>query len=313
MDKIIIDTDIGVDDAIAIAYAVKHFDIIGITTVYGNVDIEQAVKNARFFTQLLGINIPVYRGFSRPLAIQPSPVNNKVHGADGLGGVFNNNCSGEAEDAISFIIDTVMSHPHDVTLVAIGPLTNIAVALNREPRIAGNVKNLVIMGGAFGTHGHQGNVTPLSEFNIWKDPHAADQILAGTIPVTVIPLDVTHEVIISGDEIRQTGNQPIIDMTRGYLAYSLREEGFEGMALHDALTIAYLSQPQDFQTICSPLRVITEGISIGQTLRKVTHMASRANPFLHVPEKTICLEVDSEKVKRHLLQSLANDRVSFVS
>lgn len=308
MEKIIIDTDIGVDDAIAIAYATKHFDIMGITAVYGNVDVEQTVKNARFFTNLLGINIPVYRGFSRPLAIEPSPVNNKVHGIDGLGGVFSNHCSGEAKDAISFIIESVMANPHYVTLVAIGPLTNIAAALNCEPRIAQNVKNLVIMGGAFGTHGHQGNVTPLSEFNIWKDPHAADQVLAGPMPVTVVPLDVTHEVIISGDEIRQTGNQPIIDMTQDYLAYSLQTEGFEGMALHDALTIAYLLRPQSFQTLRSPLRVITEGISIGQTLRKVTAMASRANPFLNVPEKTICLQVDSQQVKQHLLQSLANDR-----
>lgn len=306
MDKIIIDTDIGVDDAIAIAYGAKYFDIVGITTVYGNVDVEQAVKNARFFTGLLGINTPVYRGFSQPLAIHPSPVNSKVHGADGLGGVFNNHCSAEAKDAISFIIDSVMTDPHNITLVAIGPLTNIAAALNREPRIAQNVKNVLIMGGAFGTHGHQGNVTPLSEFNIWKDPHAADQVLASLMPVTLIPLDVTHEVIISGAEIRQTANQPVIDITRGYLTYSLQEEGFEGMALHDALTIAYLLQPQAFQTVRSPLRVITEGISTGQTLRKVTNMASRANPFLNVPEKIICLEVDSGRVKQHLLQSLTD-------
>lgn len=108
-------------------------------------------------------------------------------------------------------------------LVAIGPLTNIATAINIAPEIIPLIKELVIMGGAFGTHGHAGNVTPHSEFNIWKDPHAADQVLSSALQVVVLPLDVTHEVLITGEEIRSL-NLPVLEaISTGYLRYSLEK------------------------------------------------------------------------------------------
>ncbi|WP_158780460.1 nucleoside hydrolase [Pantoea sp. BAV 3049] len=304
MRKIIFDTDIGVDDAFALAYASKTQDILGITTVFGNVAVGQAVKNAKLFSRQIGLNAPIFRGCSRPLGLSQVTNAATVHGDDGLGDALANPFDEEADNAVSFIIDTVKSLPGEVTLVAIGPLTNIATAINIAPEIIPLVKELVIMGGAFGTHGHAGNVTPHSEFNIWKDPHAADQVLSSALPVVVLPLDVTHEVLITGEEIRGL-NLPVLEaISKGYLRYSLEKEGFEGMALHDTLTISWLNHPEFFTTVESPVRVVSEGITLGQTLRQLTHLASRFNPFSGCHKQTLCLEVQADKVKAAFLECL---------
>lgn len=304
MKKIIFDTDIGVDDAFALACAARTQQILGITTVFGNVAVGQAVKNARLFSRLIGCEAPVFRGCSRPLALPLSASAVAVHGGDGLGDVLQNTCSEEADSAVDFIIDTVRAQPHEVTLVAIGPLTNIATAINLAPDIVPLVKELVIMGGAFGTHGHAGNVTPHSEFNIWKDPHAADQVFASALPVTVLPLDVTHEVLITGDDIRSLKVPVLEQIARGYLQYSLAREGFEGMALHDTLAIMRLEHPEFFSTVRAPVRVVTEGITLGQTLRKVSPLASRFDPYAGCREQTLCLGVQADKVKAAFLAML---------
>lgn len=303
--KIIFDTDIGVDDAFALAYAAKTQDILGITTVFGNVAVEQAVKNARLFSREIGLDVPVYRGCSRPLALSMLTNSATVHGGDGLGDALDNPFDGQAENAITFIINTVKAHPGEITLVAIGPLTNVAVAINLAPDIIPLIKEVVIMGGAFGTHGHAGNVTPHSEFNIWKDPHAADQVFSSDLPVVILPLDVTHEVLISGTEIREL-NFPVLEkISAGYLKYSLEKEGFEGMALHDTLTISWLTHPELFTTVKSPVRVVTEGITQGQTLRRLTHLASRFDPFKGSRDQTLCLEIEAERVKQAFLSCLS--------
>ncbi len=304
MRKIIIDTDIGVDDAFALAYAARHMDILGICAVFGNVTVDQAVKNARLFCAKMAIHTGVYRGCSRPLALDPTPVSGKIHGKDGLGDAFDNPYDASAQDGIRFIIDSVKKNPGEITLVAIGPLTNIATALNLAPEIIPLVREVVIMGGAFGTHGHAGNVTPHCEFNIWKDPHAADQVLSSALPVVMLPLDVTHEVLVTGEEIRATGQPVLTAISRGYLDYSLKSEGFEGMALHDTLTLSYLINPGWFKVSTSPVRVVTEGLSRGQTLRRATAFATRFDPFVGCGVQKICLGVEAAPLKAHFLQSL---------
>ncbi|MBE5253656.1 nucleoside hydrolase [Mixta mediterraneensis] len=303
MRTLIFDTDIGVDDAFALAYAAKTQRLLGITTVFGNVSVHQATKNARLFCEKMGIVAPVYRGCSRPLALAPgTPA--KLHGEDGLGDAFENTYSDQAPGAVQFIIDSVRAQPHEITLVAIGPLTNIASAINQAPDIISQVKELVIMGGAFGTDGHAGNVTPFSEFNIWKDPHAADQVLSSALPVILLPLDVTHKVLIRGEEVHQL-NQPVLSaICRPYLAYSLAKEGFDGMALHDTLTISWLCLPQAFTLTESPLRVITEGIASGQTVRKLSALASREDAFRDLPTQRIALQVDAQAVRTHFFNTL---------
>lgn len=305
MSKIIFDTDIGVDDAFALAYAAKTQTILGITTVFGNVSVDQAVKNARLFSREIGLDVPVYRGCSRPLALSVLTNAAAVHGSDGLGDVLENPFDGHADNAIEFIINTVKAHPNEIILVAIGPLTNVAAAINQAPEIIPLIKQVVIMGGAFGTHGHAGNVTPHSEFNIWKDPHAADQVLSSDLPVVILPLDVTHEVLITGAEIRDL-NLPVLEkISAGYLKYSLEKEGFEGMALHDTLTISWLTHPELFTAVNSPVRVVTEGITQGQTLRRLTQLASRFDPFKGSRDQTVCLEVEAGQVKQAFLGCLA--------
>lgn len=303
MRTLIFDTDIGVDDAFALAYAARTQRLLGITTVFGNVAVGQAVKNARLFCAKMNISAPVYRGCARPLALAPSAPAT-LHGADGLGDAFDNPYSDVADSAVQFIIDSVRAQPHAITLVAIGPLTNIACAINQAPDIIPLVKELVIMGGAFGTDGHAGNVTPFAEFNIWKDPHAADQVLASALPVVMLPLDVTHKVLISGEEVRQL-NQPVLSaICRPYLAYSLQKEGFDGMALHDTLTLSWLALPQAFNVTTAPVRVVTEGISRGQTLQRVSTLASRDDPFAGLRAQRLCLGVDADAVRQHFFATL---------
>ncbi|EEL2954824.1 nucleoside hydrolase [Salmonella enterica] len=304
MDKVIIDTDIGVDDAFAIAYASKYLNIIGLTTVFGNVPVGQAVKNAKLFIKKINLNTEIYKGCSRPLAIEPIPVGTKVHGEDGLGGVFDNPYDEDADDAISFIINSIKENPSEITLIPIGPLTNISVALNRAPEIAKLVKKVIIMGGAYGSFGHFGNATPFAEFNFWKDPHAADQVLSSELPITIVPLDVTHQVLVTGDEIRGANNELFEQIAEFYLQYSLREEGFDGMALHDSLAIAYALNPEYFRIVESPLRVVTEGICIGQSILKPKYSATRTDPFANLKYQNVCLDVDIAKVKKHFIDTL---------
>ncbi|MCZ4059871.1 nucleoside hydrolase [Pantoea sp. LMR881] len=303
MRTLIFDTDIGVDDAFALAYAARTQRLLGITTVFGNVAVGQATKNARLFCEKIAIRVPVFRGCSRPLALAPSAPA-KLHGEDGLGDVFENPYSDQAPGAVQFIIDSVRAQPHEITLVAIGPLTNIASAINQAPDIVSLVKEVVIMGGAFGTGGHSGNVTPFSEFNMWKDPHAADQVLSSALPIVLIPLDVTHKVLIRQEEVQQL-NQPVLSaICQPYLAYSLAKEGFAGMALHDTLTLSWLCIPDAFTLAESPLRVITEGIASGQTVRKRSALASREDAFHGLPAQRIALDVDAEAVRTHFFSTL---------
>lgn len=305
MRSIIIDTDIGVDDAFALLYAARTQRLLGITTVFGNVEVGQAVKNARLFCSKMQIDAPVYRGCSRALAIPPSAPA-KLHGEDGLGDAFENTFSEQALSAVEFIIDSVRARPHQITLVAIGPLTNIACAINQAPDIIPLVKELVIMGGAFGSQGHSGNVTAFAEFNIWKDPHAADQVLASALPIVAIPLDVTHQVLVSGEEVHRL-EQPVLSaIVRPYLAYSLREEEFDGMALHDTLAISWLCLPEAFTLSESPLRVITEGIARGQTVRRLGALAAREDAFYDVPAQRIALQVDASRVREHFFRVLSH-------
>ncbi|ADP10739.1 Inosine/uridine-preferring nucleoside hydrolase [Erwinia sp. Ejp617] len=304
MQKIIFDTDIGVDDAFALTYAAQSVDIIGITTVFGNVPVAQAVSNARLCSHKIGLDVPVYRGCSRPLVHAPAPAACAIHGEDGFGDVFDNPWNGAAGNAIDFIINSVRNSPDALTLVAVGPLTNIAQAINQAPDIVPQIRQLVMMGGAFGTHGRSGNITPFAEWNTWRDPHAADQVLNSTLPVVVIPLDVTLQVLVHGDEIRAL-NQPVLEaISRRYLQYNCENDGIAAIALHDMLTIAWLNHPEWFGVSESLVRVVTDGISRGQTLRHPAGPASRNNPSGASRVQKLCLMVDSQRVKQHFLNAL---------
>jgi len=252
--KIIIDTDPGQDDAVAIllALASPELEILGITAVAGNVPLALTEKNALKICELAGRpETPVYSGAIRPL-MRPLATAEHVHGKTGLDGpdLPEPEMKPREQHAIDFIVETLMREESGtITLATLGPLTNIALALIREPRIVPRVKELVMMGGGFF---EGGNITPAAEFNIHVDPHAADIVFRSGIPIVMMPLDVTHKALTSSARIaafRSLGNRPGIAVAE-MLGFSERfdKEKYagEGGPLHDPCVIAYLLAPELF-------------------------------------------------------------------
>ncbi|MBN9565099.1 MAG: nucleoside hydrolase [Alphaproteobacteria bacterium] len=204
---IIIDCDPGTDDAVALMMAVaalEVFNVLGVTTVGGNVSLELVTQNALKVLELVESDIKVYKGCSRPL-VKPGIMDaDYVHGLDGLGGVVlpEPNRQAEAKHGVDFIIDAIKSHPEPVTLVPIGPLTNIAMALVKDPSIKKNIHEIVFMGGAM----RGGNVPGgYAEFNIFNDPHAAQVVVTSGLNIAMIGLDVTHDALMTEDYFERLG------------------------------------------------------------------------------------------------------------
>lgn len=252
--KIIIDTDPGQDDAVAIllAFASPELEVLGLTAVAGNVPLALTEKNARKICELAGhTHTAVYAGASRPL-MRSLVTAEHVHGRTGLDGPDLPEPSMGLQDAnaVDFIIDTIMREKAgQVTLCALGPLTNIALAIIREPAIVPRIREIVLMGGGYF---EQRNITPSAEFNIYVDPHAADVVFRSGAPIVMMPLDVTHKVLTTRkrvDAFRSMGT-PVGDATVQLLDFFERfdEEkyGTDGGPLHDPCVIAYLLRPELF-------------------------------------------------------------------
>lgn len=252
--RIIIDTDPGQDDAVAIllALASPELAVLGITAVAGNVPLALTERNARKICELAGKpETRVFVGADRPM-VRPLVTAEQVHGKTGLDGpeLPEPTMPLQESHAIDFIVGTLMDNPENsITLCTLGPLTNIALALAREPRIAPRIGEIVMMGGGFF---EGGNTTPAAEFNIYVDPHAADVVLRAGIPIVMMPLDVTHQALTSAARIaaiRDLGT-PVGAATAEMLAFFERfdEEkyGTDGGPLHDPCVIAYLLKPELF-------------------------------------------------------------------
>ena len=252
--KIIIDTDPGQDDAVAIllALASPELDVVGITAVAGNVPLALTEKNARKICELAGRpEVKVYGGAVRPL-MRPLVTAEHVHGKTGLDGpeLPEPQMKLQAQHAVDFIIDTVMSEAEGtVTLCPLGPLTNVALALIREPKIAPRIREIVLMGGGYF---EQGNVTPSAEFNIYADPHAAEIVCAAGVPIVMMPLDVTHKALTTRarvEAIRALGNRVGVataEMLDFFERYDVEKYGSDGGPLHDPCVIAWLLAPDLF-------------------------------------------------------------------
>lgn len=254
-EKIIIDTDPGQDDAVAIllALASPELEILGITAVAGNVPLHLTEKNALKICELAGrTETKVYAGAIRPL-VRKLVTAEHVHGKTGLDGPDLPEPAMKLQDkyAIDFIVETLMKEePGTVTLCPLGPLTNIALALVREPRIASRIKRIVLMGGGFF---EGGNVTPTAEFNIYVDPHAADVVFRSGVPIVMMPLDVTHKALTTAKRVeafRRMGTK-VGDATAELLDFFERFDdekyGTDGGPLHDPCVIAYLLKPELFK------------------------------------------------------------------
>jgi inosine-uridine nucleoside N-ribohydrolase len=301
--KIIYDTDPGVDDAMALVFQALHPDIelLGLTSVFGNATIETTTRNARFLAGRFAAGVPVAQGAAAPLRrAAPAPLA-RIHGDNGLGNItFDTTGMAplDARPAHRFIIDTVRAHPGEVTLLAVGPLTNLALALADDPQIASLVRQVVIMGGAFGTAGVLGNVTPAAEANILGDPDAADRVLGAAWPVAIVGLDVTQPTTMSRAylaSLRDRGGaagQFVWDVSRHYEAFHEQSAQLAGIYVHDSSAVAYVLAPHLYTMRSGPVRVLTEGIAVGQTIQKPATLPVPAPDWDSRPACKVCIGVD---------------------
>jgi inosine-uridine nucleoside N-ribohydrolase len=275
MIKALIDTDPGIDDAMAIFYALAspELDVVGLTTVFGNAATTTCTRNALTLLEIAGrTDIPVAEGAHTPLA-QPwrGPVA-FVHGEDGQGdvGLPPPAATPIAIDAVRFIVDTVMAAPGEITLVPLGPLTNIALALRTEPRLAANVARIVLMGGNAFTGG---NASPGAEANIINDPESADIVFAADCELVMAGLDVTEQTVMTSADLAaygQMGN-PLADHIAAivpfYANFYAERLGLDGIHVHDSTCISYLLAPEHFTWVEHPICVdIGHSVCRGKTL-----------------------------------------------
>lgn len=254
-ERIIIDTDPGQDDAVAILLALAspdEIEVLGITAVAGNVPLALTARNARIVCELAGRpDMKVFAGCDRPLRHELVTAE-QVHGKSGLDGPDLPEPTMPLQDAhgVDFIIETLRTEPAGtVTLCPLGPLTNIATAFERAPDIVSRVKRIVLMGGAYF---EVGNITPAAEFNIYVDPEAAALVFGAGVPLVVLPLDVTHKALVTkprNDAFRALGNRAgtaVAEMTDFFERFDLAKYGSDGAPLHDPCVTAYLLRPDLF-------------------------------------------------------------------
>ena len=269
---VILDVDTGVDDAMALALAVAlpKVDLLAVTTVAGNVDVDRTHTNTRDVLNALGrSDVPVHRGAHHPLARRHRAAPH-VHGADGIGGATLPDSPAAPEPVLgpARIIGLARERPGEITLVAVGPLTNLAIALNVEPRLPELLRRVVVMGGAYHV---PGNITPFAEFNIWEDPEAAAQVFeAGFTDLTLIGLDVTHQVDLTATAWRALGERtdrsPSADLVWrvGHLTFA--EQGQDALHLHDPLALAVAVDPTLVATEANAVTVTLSGEEDGRTV-----------------------------------------------
>jgi purine nucleosidase len=272
--KILFDTDPGIDDACAIllALASPEISVEGLSIVHGNCSLEQATTNALSVLELGNASqIPVAKGCDLPL-VQPSLLAPETHGDSGLGyaKLPEPRARPIGQHAIDFLIEKILSSPGEITLVAIGPLTDVALAIRQEPRLVEAIKELIIMGGAIR---YEGNTTALAEFNTYADPHAAHIVYHSGVPITLVPLDVTYQCILTPVDVRrlQEIDSPITtfiaDATRFYMEFHDEYQKIEGCVINDPLALALTFAPElcTYQEL--PVDVdLSGGIAMGKTV-----------------------------------------------
>ncbi|VVP89172.1 Pyrimidine-specific ribonucleoside hydrolase RihB [Pseudomonas fluorescens] len=273
---LIIDTDPGADDVVALLFALaspQELNIRALTTVAGNVRLDKTSRNARLAREWAGREeVPVYAGAKKPLMRKPIYAED-IHGKEGLSGItVHEPKAGLAEgNAVEYLIDTLMAaKPHSITIAMLGPQTNLALALIQEPDIVQGIKEVVIMGGA---HFNGGNITPVAEFNLFADPHAAEVVLNSGVKLTYLPLDVTHKILTSDARLHKiaalnnNASKLVVDILNDYIKADMEHYGIPGGPVHDATVIAYLLKPQLFSGRAVNVVVDSgEGPTFGQTI-----------------------------------------------
>ena len=319
MQRILIDTDPGVDDALALLLAMlsPELHIEAITTICGNVPVTQGTENLLRILGVLDLEEfpPIAQGEAQPL-VKPLVTAVHVHGDDGLGNVSqlrnadgsplypsaNTNIS--STSGVDLILEMVTRHPDELTLVALGPLTNIAKAIRKDTSKMQRVQKILVMGGAFEVYG---NVTTTAEFNIFVDPHAAQEVFHANIPIGIAPLDATHQVVLTGERLHAETDkrsdrisQFLKDTTQSCMEFYRQHVGFWGFHIHDALPIGMLTHPDYFESVAAYVQVETEGtLTNGVTVADLRPERQHANPNAHV-----CIKVAAEAFLDHFFQRL---------
>ena len=307
--KVIFDTDPGVDDAMALYYALAHpsMEMVGITTTFGNVSVAQAATNALYLTAIANRSIAVTQGVKTPWVKPGEAPPDFIHGADGLGNLPSRQATTNRVDARSsaqFIVDMARAHPGEITLVAVGPLGNLAAALMLEPALKTLLREVIIMGG---TIIEPGNVSPVAEANIWNDPHAADKVFTAGWKLTMVGLDVTHQVIVPvasiqkiADHHRHIATDTLLhavkfyaDFYSGLYPHVAKVHGCFG---HDVLAFIYLTNPELFSLQSGRIRVATEGIAQGQTMMNRRESIAYPQPgWGDAPDTHVCMQVQADR------------------
>lgn len=299
---IIIDTDPGVDDAIALMLAIRSdfFNIQAITTVAGNTSIENTTRNARFILDLLQrSDIPVYSGASKPLAGELHTAE-FVHGTYGLGHLQPSNAPDLTGDAVARMIEIIKQHPRPITVVTLGPLTNLAMALQQQPDIVENIEEVVIMGGAIE---EAGNMTRAAEFNVFVDPEAADVVLRTKVNKTLVPLDACNHVELPLSDFEAIEDPKIreaaLKMIEDYIAKTLELESDGGAKAYDPLTIYYLINPAACSIKMHDVLVETKGEHTrGMTVADRRRVADQDNVL------RVVMHIDESAFKHDLMNYL---------
>jgi len=305
--KIIIDCDPGQDDAVALflAFASPELDVLGITTVGGNVPLDLTHRNARMMCDIAETEVPVYAGCDKPMR-QPLRTAEYIHGQTGIDGidVFEPQTPLQARHAVEFIIETLLAADDDsITLVPTGPLTNIGTAIDRESAILPKIERIVLMGGAMR---EGGNRTPSAEFNILVDPDAADVVLCCGRPIVQMGLDVTHQVLSTKDRVDRIAalGNPVAEATAGMISfferYDMSKYSAPGAPLHDPCTVAWLIKPELFTGKDCNVAIETQSeLTLGHTAVDFWHVTDRPKNVHWV------YEVDSDGFYDLLTERLA--------
>jgi purine nucleosidase len=300
LKPIILDVDTGIDDALAMAYALNspELELLAFTTCFGNVSVQEATRNTLAVLEKAGKKVPVYAGADQSFNGRKKTRSAKhVHGEDGLGNTLKQEpmAKGESQFAPDFIVQQLKDRPHEITIITVGPLTNLALAIQRAPEIIPLVKEVVVMGGAVKV---PGNVNAYAEANIFADPEAAEFVLSSGLPVHLVGLDVTMQTLLPKpklDEWRAAGNDMarfLADMTEFYINYyESSYPDISGCALHDPLAVAVAIDPSFVSAETMNVKVVIEG---EEAARTVGHPEGE-------PQVRVCTEVEAERFLDHFL------------
>ncbi|XP_060177017.1 uridine nucleosidase 1-like isoform X1 [Lycium barbarum] len=312
-EKIIIDTDPGIDDSMAIlmAFQTPEVEILGLTTIFGNATTKDATRNALILCETAGFpDIPVAEGSLESLKRGKPRVAEFVHGSDGIGNLFlpSPNSKKIDKSASEFLVDKVSEYPGEVSILALGPLTNLALAVQRDSNFASKVKRVVILGGSFFA---LGNVNPAAEANIHGDPEAADIVFTSGANIDVVGINITTQVKMTDadlDELRQSEGKYakfLCNMCKFYRDFHVKSDGIYGVFPHDPVTFVALVRPDLFTYKKGVVRVETQGICVGHTLLdQGLKKWNTSNPWTECSPVSVAWTVDVDEVLNYIKKTL---------